>query len=86
VELDENRILIAGGYGGEPEDFTARAFIYDIKRDSYAATTNLPIRAVVGLVRLDDYVYSLGGEDRMKHRTDACFRIRVTELFGAAKL
>jgi hypothetical protein len=85
VKLDKHRILIAGGYGGQPEGFTAAAFIYDTKRDAYAKTLDLPVAALVGLVRAGDFVYALGGEDRGKHRTDACFRVKVAELLKVAK-
>lgn len=85
VKLDKRRILIAGGYGGQPEGFTAAAFIYDTKHDAYTKTMDLPIGALVGLVRAGDLVYSLGGEDRGGHRTDACFRVKVAELLKAAK-
>ena len=85
VKLDKHRILIAGGYGGQPEGFTAAAFIYDTKRDAYTKAMDLPVAALVGLVRAGDFVYALGGEDRGGHRTDACFRVKVAELLKAAK-
>ncbi len=85
VKLDEHRVLIAGGYGGQPEGFTAAAFIYDTKRDAYVKTMDLPVGALLGVVRLGDFVYALGGEDRGKHRTDQCFRVKVAELLKPAK-
>ena len=85
VRLDDHRILIAGGYGGPADTFSAVAFIYDTQKDVYARTIDLPIAAAVGLVRAGEFVYCLGGEDKMKHRTDACFRVRVDELIGAAE-
>ncbi|MBI3852087.1 MAG: hypothetical protein HY298_17655 [Verrucomicrobia bacterium] len=84
VKLDKHRILIAGGYGGQPEGFTAAAFIYDTERDAYTKTIDLPIAALVGLVRAGDSVYSLGGEDRGGHRSDACFSVKVAELLKAS--
>jgi N-acetylneuraminic acid mutarotase len=85
VQLDQHHLLIAGGYGGQPEDFIAAALIYDTEKDVFARTSVLPTPALVGLVRLGDYVYSLGGEDKMKHRTDACYRAKVRELLSSAK-
>jgi hypothetical protein len=85
VKLDEHKILIAGGYGGQPEGFTAAAFIYDTKRDAYAKTMDLQIAALLGLARAGDFVYSLGGEDKGRHRTDACLRVKAAELLKAAK-
>ena len=78
--LDDHRIYIAGGFGGEPEAFHREAFIYDMKTDTYAGASALPYAASVALVKLDDWLYCLGGEDRKKHRTDAAFRIRWKEL------
>ncbi|MEO6786081.1 MAG: kelch repeat-containing protein [Chthoniobacteraceae bacterium] len=80
VMLDEHRAYIAGGFGGDPEAFHSEAFIYDTRTDTYAAATALPHAALVVLVKLDGWLYCLGGEDRKKHRTDAAFRIRWKEL------
>jgi N-acetylneuraminic acid mutarotase len=85
VQLDKHHILIAGGYGGEPENFIASAFVYDCERDEYSRTRDLPIPAILALARCGQFVYSLGGEDRMKHRTDACYRITVKELLESAQ-
>jgi N-acetylneuraminic acid mutarotase len=77
VTLDENHIYIAGGYR---EAFTAEAVIYDVKADSYRKAFPLPYAAMVGLVRMGDHVYCLGGEDKKQSRTDKFFRIPVVEL------
>jgi N-acetylneuraminic acid mutarotase len=85
VNLDDRRILIGAGYGGQPEDFLKTAFIYDTKANSYAATLDFPVAAIVGaLLRHNGVVYCLGGEDSA-HRTAACFSIKVSELIKAAK-
>jgi N-acetylneuraminic acid mutarotase len=77
VTLDESHIYIAGGYR---EDFTAEAVIYDVKADSYRKALPLPYAAMVGLVKMGDHVYCLGGEDKKQSRTDKFFRIPVAEL------
>ncbi len=77
VALDSHQIYIAGGYR---DDFTADAVIYDVKADSYRKAQPLPYAAMVALVTLDGFVYCLGGEDKMKSRTDKFFRIPVEEL------
>ena len=77
VTLDGQHIYLAGGYA---DDFTADAFIYDVKSDSYAKAKPLPYAAMVGLVKLDGFVYCLGGEDKKQSRTDKFFRIPVAEL------
>ena len=77
VTLDEGHIYIAGGYR---EDFTAEAVIYDVKADSYRKALPLPYAAMVGLVKMGDHVYCLGGEDKKQSRTDKFFRIPVAEL------
>lgn len=78
--LDDTRLLLAGGYKNDTEEFTDAAFLYDTRTDRYTATTPLPYRGMVALVKLDDWLYCLGGEDRKKSRTAAAFRIRWKEL------
>jgi N-acetylneuraminic acid mutarotase len=85
VVLDKRHILVAGGYGGDPENFLSTAFIYDREKDAYSRTTDLPIPAITALARAGDFVYVLGGEDRMKHRTDECFRVKVKELLESGQ-
>ena len=85
VSLDPHHLLVGGGYGGAPAGFTAATFIYDTRRDAYTKAVELPVAALVGLVVNGDFVYCLGGEDRMKHRTDICARITVKELLDAAR-
>jgi N-acetylneuraminic acid mutarotase len=80
VALDDTHILLAGGYKNDTDEFTDEAFIYDIASGKYTATQPLPYRAMVSLVKLVDWIYCLGGEDRKKHRTDAAFRVRWKEL------
>jgi len=77
VTLDEQHIYLAGGY---TDDFTADAFIYDVKADSYRKAKSLPYAAMVGLVKLDGFVYCMGGEDKKQSRTDKFFRISIAEL------
>ena len=83
VALDEHRIYIAGGYGGEPAGFLSTAFIYDVRSDTYTKAKPLPYAATAGLVVLDGYLYCIGGEDEMKSRTDQMWKIRVKELTPA---
>ena len=80
LALDDRHLLIAGGYKNDVDEFTDEAFIFDPARGEFQRTTPLPYRSLVALVRCGDFVYCLGGEDRKKHRTDACFRIRIEEL------
>jgi N-acetylneuraminic acid mutarotase len=75
--LDERHVLLAGGYR---EEFSDEAFIYDTKTDTYSKTKPLPYRAMVSLIRAGDDLYCIGGEDRMKHRSDLFYRIRWKEL------
>ena len=70
--LDDRHILLAGGY---KQDFSDEAFVYDTKTDSYIQTTPLPYRAMVGLVKAGSEIYCIGGEDRMRHRSDLFYRI-----------
>ncbi|MBB5030660.1 Kelch repeat-containing protein [Prosthecobacter vanneervenii] len=77
VALDDQHLYLAGGY---TDDFTADALIYDVKSDTYARTKALPYASMVALVKLGDYVYCLGGEDKKQSRTDKCHRIPVEAL------
>lgn len=83
LALDESHVYLAGGYGGAPERFLTEAFIFDARADSYAKATPLPYAASVGLVSQGGWVYCIGGEDRMRHRTDAVHRIAIGKLFDA---
>jgi N-acetylneuraminic acid mutarotase len=75
--LDEHHILLGGGYA---ENFTDAAFIYDTKTDSYLKTRSMPFRAGLSFIKADGFVYSIGGEDKMRHRSELAFRIRWKEL------
>ncbi len=78
--LDDRHILLAGGYtatlaeaAGKPGDFgfAAEVWIYDIQTDSYTAATPLPFAAAgVELLAHSQTVYALGGEQRMKGRSN----------------
>jgi N-acetylneuraminic acid mutarotase len=78
--LDDQHLLLAGGYKNDEEEFTDAAFIFDVKTLRYIPTKPLPYKAMVSLVKSGEWLYCLGGEDRKKQRTDAAFRIRWKEL------
>ncbi len=80
LTLDDQHILLAGGYKNDAEEFTSEAFIYDVGTGRYTPTHPLPYKAMVSLVKSEGWVYCLGGEDRKRHRSDAMFRIRVADL------
>lgn len=70
--LDDRHILLAGGY---KQDFTDEAFVYDTKTDTYFKTAPLPYQAMVSLIKAGSEIYCLGGEDKMKHRSDLIYRL-----------
>jgi N-acetylneuraminic acid mutarotase len=82
VTLDAHRLYLAGGF---TEVFSADAWIYDQAANRYDPATPLPIAGMVSLVRSGDHLYSIAGEDRMKSRTDRCFRIPVAALNQASQ-
>jgi N-acetylneuraminic acid mutarotase len=82
VVLDERRLLLAGGYKNDVEEFTAETFLYDVQANAYRPTRALPYAALVGLVKSGDWIYCLAGEDRKRHRTDAVWRLRWRELLA----
>lgn len=83
--LDSNHILIAGGYRNAELGFVADAFIFNVTTQTYAPTLPLPYAAMVSLVRNGEWLYCIGGEDRMRHRSDAVFRIRWQDLLTEAR-
>jgi len=77
VALDERRIFLAGGFKSAEEGFTDESFIYDVASDSYEPAPRLPSRSMVHLVKTRHGMWVLGGEDRPRHRSAACWRIRL---------
>lgn len=75
--LDQRYILLGGGYR---DDFVDDAFLYDTRTDTYTRTVNLPYRAMSSLVKMGNFVYWLGGEDKQRHRSDLAYRIRWKDL------
>lgn len=82
VLLDDDHVYLAGGYGSDEQGFLTQAYIYEIKADRYVPAKPQPFAATSCLVKCGDHIYLLGGEDQKKHRTAACFRIRVSELLS----
>ena len=82
IALDEQHILIAGGYRNDAVEFVRDAYIYDVRSKTYRPTTPLPYAAMVTLLQSGEWLYCLGGEDRKRHRTDAVFRIRWQPLLA----
>ena len=56
VPLDDRRIYLAGGYGGEADDFTDKAFIYDLKAGTYKACIPLPAANYTSLIVCGGYI------------------------------
>lgn len=77
LALDDERVYLAGGFN---EGFSAQAWIYHLKSNRYAAAKALPYAAMVGLVLCEGQVYCIGGEDKMKSRSNQFWRIAVEEL------
>lgn len=82
VQLDEHRLYLAGGYGDAAEGFVAKAWIHDLRTNRYTPAAPLPLKVNTTLVRCGEFIYLLGGEDQMKHRSAACWRIRIQDLLG----
>ena len=80
VALNEKQVFLTGGFKNAKEGFTDESFIYDIASDRFEPCVRLPIRGMVHLVKTREWLWALGGEDRQKHRSAACWRIRLVEL------
>lgn len=81
VALDDRHLYLAGGY--RTDAFTAEAWLYDVANDRYTPAPPLPFAAMTTLVRCGEHVYCLGGEDRQRARSAACYRIPVSALLPA---
>lgn len=80
VTLDDDRIFLAGGYASEPDGFCDKAYIYHVSEDRYEATVPIPYSGGVHLVTHDGYLYCIGGEDALYHRSDGFYRIPFSIL------
>lgn len=80
ISLAPRRIYLAGGYEGGDPGFVSHALIFDPDNPGYRPATPLPYAGMVTLVKLGNWVYCLGGEDRMRHRSAAVHRIAADQL------
>lgn len=78
VALNHRHLYLAGGY--RTDAFTAEAWIYDLENDRYTPAPPLPFAAMTTLVVCGDFLYCLGGEDRQRARSNACYRIPIRAL------
>jgi N-acetylneuraminic acid mutarotase len=78
VALDDRHLYLAGGY--RTDAFTSEAWLYDVANDRYTPAPSLPFAAMTTLVVCGDHLYCLGGEDRQRARSNACFRIPLCAL------
>jgi N-acetylneuraminic acid mutarotase len=89
--LDSFHVLVAGGYKtptepGATPSFTDECFLYDVVADRYRGLPPLPYAAMlIGLQKVGDSVYLIGGEDRDKHRVDAVYSASIAALLSVAR-
>ena len=82
VSLDEHRIYLAGGYSSVSTGFVAKAWIYHLRTDRYSPATPLPLAVCTTFVKSGEFIFLLGGEHQMRHRSAACWRIRIRDLLA----
>lgn len=80
IALDPRRVYLAGGYENDDTGFVSSAVIFDPENPGYRPATPLPYAGMVTLVRLGNWIYCLGGEDRKRHRSAAVHRIAADGL------
>jgi hypothetical protein len=80
ITLGPRRIYIAGGYENDEVGFVNSAVIFDPENPGYRPATPLPYAGMVTLVKVDGWIYCLGGEDRKRHRSAAVHRIAAEKL------
>jgi N-acetylneuraminic acid mutarotase len=78
VALDDRHIYLGGGVTND--GFTDKAYIYDLREDAYRPAIALPYVSLPHLVRSGGFVYCFGGEAGIKRRSDAAYRIPISDL------
>lgn len=82
-------VLTVGGVRAGPDGearMTGEAFLYDAENNQFRPAPALPYAAaLIELVRVGEWVYALGGEDRPRHRANDVFRARVADLRAATR-
>jgi hypothetical protein len=76
--LDARYVYLGGGL--DESGFRDAALVYDVVKDRYCAAPSLPYRASPHFVKCGAFLYCLGGEDRIKHRSSAAYRIPLSDL------
>jgi N-acetylneuraminic acid mutarotase len=85
--LEDRYILLFGGYtasqeeaAGKPPDFgfSSAVLAYDVEKETYTDLTPMPL-AVAGMEMLveGNFVYGMGGENRMRDRTSRLLAARI---------
>jgi N-acetylneuraminic acid mutarotase len=75
MAIDDRRILLAGGFS---ESFSDAVQVYDTVLDRYEPFANLPFKAAgIEFVRLENFIFGLGGEDRMRGRSQRLIQTSV---------
>ncbi len=82
IPVSKHHIYLAGGYPGDAEGFTDRAYLFLATGGRFVPAAPLPIKAMVHLASDGEWIYCLGGEDRKQHRSDQMWRIRISELMA----
>jgi hypothetical protein len=92
VAVNDRYILLYGGYSATQQEaagqgpefgFTRAAFAYDVENDSYLNLGSGPLAAAgVELLYRDGTLFALGGEQRMRGRSERLMTARVKETHG----
>jgi len=76
LALDDRHIGLFGGYG---EGFLDKVFVYDVEQDAYSPGDPLPLPVATMSAGVEKgTIYLAGGEDQMRHRTEALFIGRIS--------
>ncbi|MDB6028667.1 MAG: galactose oxidase [Verrucomicrobiales bacterium] len=78
--LDDRYILLGGGY---TNGFSDVSYLYDTKTDAYLKNRPLPYPAMATFLKTGDNLYWLGGEDKMRHRSELVYVTKWRELLKA---
>lgn len=74
VPLGRHQILLAGGYTNATSGFSDATYVYHTDTDRYTHTASVPLPVMgLALVRHDNKLWALGGEDKAQHRSARFF-------------
>lgn len=87
--IDAQTVYLAGGYEQAPGttvgSFSKRGFLLSLANETVVPSLDLPYAGMVHGASNESHLFVVGGEDQMRHRSSAVYRIEKSYFFGSAK-